>query len=172
MTILATSLSCLAISRCTLLSAENTPTVSSRRKVGQQKAEEFRIFWLTCVFLWFLGTLRRISRLKPWGLFEVLTEKYEWPAKEAQDFAEFLLPMLAFDPKDRATAATCLRHPWLGHNSDSSPPSPTIPDEVAGACGTNGVSADASPMSSSSGYVSCPKDSKYPPGEANNRNDC
>lgn len=59
------------------------------------------------------GELRHITKLKPWGLFEVLTEKYEWDVQQARDFAEFLHPMLAFDPNQRATAAECLLHPWL-----------------------------------------------------------
>ncbi|XP_046440716.1 SRSF protein kinase 3-like isoform X6 [Daphnia pulex] len=59
------------------------------------------------------GELRHITKLKPWGLFEVLTEKYEWDIQQARDFAEFLHPMLAFDPNQRATAAECLLHPWL-----------------------------------------------------------
>ncbi|XP_047110509.1 SRSF protein kinase 3-like [Schistocerca piceifrons] len=57
--------------------------------------------------------LRRISGLKPWGLFEVLTEKYDWDPKEAREFTAFLRPMLDFDPERRATAAECLKHPWL-----------------------------------------------------------
>ncbi|KAH9512709.1 SRSF protein kinase 2 [Bulinus truncatus] len=59
------------------------------------------------------GELRHISKLKPWGLIEVLTEKYEWSEKDAREFSEFLIPMLAFDPAERATAAECLKHPWL-----------------------------------------------------------
>ncbi|XP_059171766.1 SRSF protein kinase 3-like isoform X2 [Physella acuta] len=59
------------------------------------------------------GELRHISKLKPWGLVEVLTEKYEWSEKDAREFSDFLLPMLAFDPNERATAAECLKHPWL-----------------------------------------------------------
>ena len=65
------------------------------------------------VFFFYIGELRHITKLKPWGLFEVLTEKYEWDVEEARDFAEFLHPMLAFDPEQRATAAECLQHPWL-----------------------------------------------------------
>jgi serine/threonine-protein kinase SRPK1 len=57
--------------------------------------------------------LRHITELKPWGLFEVLTEKYDWSDTEAQEFTSFLLPMLDFDPNRRATAAECLKHPWL-----------------------------------------------------------
>lgn len=61
------------------------------------------------------GELRYITGLKPWGLVEVLTEKYEWPLKEAQEFAAFLRPMLEYDPTKRATAADCLQQPWLKH---------------------------------------------------------
>lgn len=59
------------------------------------------------------GELRSITGLKPWGLYEVLTEKYDWSPREAREFAEFLTPMLEFDPSVRATAAECLKHPWL-----------------------------------------------------------
>ena len=43
----------------------------------------------------------------------MLTEKYEWDVETAREFADFLHPMLAFDPNQRATAAECLQHPWL-----------------------------------------------------------
>lgn len=59
------------------------------------------------------GELRNITGLKPWGLVDVLHEKYEWALDEAEAFAEFLKPMLHFDPAKRATAADCLKHPWL-----------------------------------------------------------
>lgn len=59
------------------------------------------------------GELRHITGLKPWGLVEVLTEKYDWNVDEAQSFADFLTPMLDFDPNARATAADCLEQPWL-----------------------------------------------------------
>ncbi|XP_025106527.1 SRSF protein kinase 3-like isoform X2 [Pomacea canaliculata] len=62
------------------------------------------------------GELRHITKLKPWGLVEVLTEKYEWDLQDAREFADFLLPMLEFDPERRAAAADCLNHPWL-HDS-------------------------------------------------------
>ena len=60
-----------------------------------------------------VGELRHITKLKPWGLYEVLTEKYEWDPETAQGFADWLLPMLAFDSDDRATAEECLAHPFL-----------------------------------------------------------
>ncbi|KAG7472672.1 hypothetical protein MATL_G00111410 [Megalops atlanticus] len=59
------------------------------------------------------GELRHISNLKPWGLFEVLLEKYEWPLEQAAQFSDFLLTMLQYIPEKRATAAQCLQHPWL-----------------------------------------------------------
>lgn len=62
------------------------------------------------------GDLRHITGLKPWGLVDVLTEKYDWSMEDAQSFADFLTPMLDFDPNTRATAAECLVHPWLIEN--------------------------------------------------------
>ncbi|XP_041801202.1 SRSF protein kinase 1a isoform X2 [Chelmon rostratus] len=59
------------------------------------------------------GDLKHITKLKPWGLLEVLIDKYEWPREEAECFADFLIPMLELIPEKRATAAECLRHPWL-----------------------------------------------------------
>ncbi|XP_043983430.1 SRSF protein kinase 1a isoform X1 [Gambusia affinis] len=59
------------------------------------------------------GELKHITKLKPWGLLEVLVEKYEWPREEAECFSDFLLPMLELVPEKRATAAECLRHAWL-----------------------------------------------------------
>lgn len=57
--------------------------------------------------------LKNITGLKPWGLVDVLMEKYDWAEEDAEGFAEFLKPMLEFNPKKRATAAHCLKHPWL-----------------------------------------------------------
>jgi serine/threonine protein kinase len=57
--------------------------------------------------------LWHIKKLKPTGLFGLLTEAYEWDQLQAQEFTAFLLPMLDYDPNRRATAAECLRHPWL-----------------------------------------------------------
>nr|XP_029477296.1 SRSF protein kinase 3-like isoform X1 [Oncorhynchus nerka] len=59
------------------------------------------------------GELRHIANLKPWGLFEVLLEKYEWPLEQAAQFSDFLLTMLDVTPEKRATATQCLQHPWL-----------------------------------------------------------
>ncbi|CAJ0941216.1 unnamed protein product, partial [Mesorhabditis belari] len=59
------------------------------------------------------GRLMHITQLKPWSLVEVLTQKYEWPFEKARQFASFLLPMLAFDEGERATARHCLTHDWV-----------------------------------------------------------
>lgn len=65
------------------------------------------------LFIPISGELRHISSLKPWGLFEVLLEKYEWSLDQAAAFSDFLLTMLELQPGRRATAAQCLQHPWL-----------------------------------------------------------
>ncbi|XP_037535216.1 SRSF protein kinase 2-like [Nematolebias whitei] len=59
------------------------------------------------------GQLRHISKLKPWSLMEILLDKYEWPQEEAAHFSSFLLTMLELQPQKRATAAQCLKHPWI-----------------------------------------------------------
>jgi len=59
------------------------------------------------------GELRHITKLKPWPLFDVLTEKYEWDPTTAKEFSDWLMPMLAFDPSERATAMDCISHPFL-----------------------------------------------------------
>merc|ERR1719228_780636 len=59
------------------------------------------------------GELRHITKLRPWGLYDVLTEKYEWNREEAIVFTSFLTPMLEFNPDQRATAEECLQHPFL-----------------------------------------------------------
>ena len=52
-------------------------------------------------------------KLQPRSLVNRLKKRYKWSDEDAQEFAEFLLPMLDYDPRRRATAAQCLRHPWL-----------------------------------------------------------
>lgn len=76
-----------------------------------------RRIWSQGKYSWLVfnkkGELRNITGLKPWGLVDVLREKYEWSQKDAEEFADFLKPMLDYDPNRRATAAECLKHPWL-----------------------------------------------------------
>ncbi|KAF5196833.1 kinase [Thalictrum thalictroides] len=59
------------------------------------------------------GDLRHIRRLRFWPLSKVLMEKYEFSEQDANDMADFLVPILDFVPEKRPTAAQCLLHPWI-----------------------------------------------------------
>jgi len=59
------------------------------------------------------GELKHIKKLRPWCLRDVLVEKYEWKARDAQMFSSFIEPMLDYVPDRRATAAQCLTHEFL-----------------------------------------------------------
>ncbi len=59
------------------------------------------------------GELKHIKNLKQWDLRSVLVEKYRMPHTQAAELTDFLLPCLAVNPKKRASAYDCLRHPWL-----------------------------------------------------------
>ena len=48
-----------------------------------------------------------------------MIQKYEWSQKDAQELSDFLTPMLNYVPEKRATAAQCLKHPWLQQESNS-----------------------------------------------------
>jgi len=61
-------------------------------------------------------------------------EKYEWDPEVAQSFADWLLPMLAFDTAERATAEECLRHSFL---QDAWQPSETPPGHPRGGLATS-----------------------------------
>jgi serine/threonine-protein kinase SRPK3 len=64
------------------------------------------------------GELRRIRHLKFWPLKRVLVEKYRIKPAEAKMLADFILPMLEYEPHKRATAKECLSHPWLNMPSN------------------------------------------------------
>ena len=59
------------------------------------------------------GQLRYIANLKPWPLTDVLIDRHQFGLEEARDIASFLLPMLEIVPRNRASAADMLKHPWL-----------------------------------------------------------
>lgn len=59
------------------------------------------------------GELHRIQKLKPWGLKDVLIEKYKFSVSDAIEISDFLLPMLALQPESRADAGGMINHPWL-----------------------------------------------------------
>lgn len=59
------------------------------------------------------GNLKHIKTLKFWPIQDVLCEKYHFSKEDAQDVADFMTPLLDFDPKTRATALDALRSKWL-----------------------------------------------------------
>ena len=59
------------------------------------------------------GELRHIRRLRFWPINKVLMEKYDFSEQDANDLAEFLVPLLDFVPEKRPTAAQCLSHQWI-----------------------------------------------------------
>jgi serine/threonine protein kinase len=61
------------------------------------------------------GQLKHINQLRPWELYEVLTEKYEWSNRDAAEFADFLLPLLNYNMYERSSAYECLKHPWINN---------------------------------------------------------
>ena len=48
--------------------------------------------------------------LRFWDVAHLLMEKYDFTQEDADGLSNFLLPMLAFDPKERATARACAGH--------------------------------------------------------------
>lgn len=107
------------------------------------------------------GDLRHIKKLKPWNLYDVLTEKYEWSHKDARDFQEFLEPMLDYVPDKRATAAQCLQHPWLQAepNGRRSASSSRSKERSSSAAGNHQPSSDQEPrVNSEIGQALCEDD--------------
>lgn len=59
------------------------------------------------------GELRHIRDLHPTTIGSHLVTKYKWPAEEAHAVEKFLLPMLEYSGRKRATAGAMIQHPWL-----------------------------------------------------------
>jgi len=59
------------------------------------------------------GSLRHIHVLQMWSLRQVMVEKYLYQPGEAQAICDFILPMLAIQPSERANALTLSEHEWL-----------------------------------------------------------
>eukprot|EP00930_Biecheleria_cincta_P036914 TRINITY_DN2529_c0_g1_i2.p1 TRINITY_DN2529_c0_g1~~TRINITY_DN2529_c0_g1_i2.p1 ORF type:complete len:782 (+),score=185.89 TRINITY_DN2529_c0_g1_i2:28-2346(+) len=61
------------------------------------------------------GQLKHIKNknLKLWPLKDVLMEKYSFPEPDAEEMADFLLPMLTWEPRNRQAASEALKHRWL-----------------------------------------------------------
>jgi serine/threonine-protein kinase SRPK3 len=60
-------------------------------------------------------------RLQYRTLQQLLEEKYHLETSEAKGMAEFLLPMLAFEPQNRANARDLADHPWLAGTKPTRP---------------------------------------------------
>ncbi|KAL5633129.1 hypothetical protein ACGC1H_003576 [Rhizoctonia solani] len=60
-------------------------------------------------------TLRNVPvrKINMWPLTSVLKDKYEMSEDRAAELDEFLRPLLALDPVERATALEAGEHPWL-----------------------------------------------------------
>ena len=59
------------------------------------------------------GALKRIKKLKPWPLMNVLMDKYRMTYVDSYFLSRFLLRMLKWKPSDRATAQELLDDPWI-----------------------------------------------------------
>ncbi|CAL8096472.1 unnamed protein product [Calicophoron daubneyi] len=107
--------------------------------------------------------LRHIRRLKPWSLFNVLTEKYDWPPNEAAQFTSFIEPMLAYDPNKRATAWDCLQHPWITGEPFTPVLEENLPGRIPFGFSPDGLIGD--PLSNPAAYY--PPSNALPPGVGN-----
>lgn len=61
-------------------------------------------------------------------------EKYDFSEQDANNMADFLVPLLDFVPEKRPTAAQCLSHPWISSGPMTLEPSLTTvqPDAMDG----------------------------------------
>ena len=57
--------------------------------------------------------LKRIKKLKQWGVKDILVEKYRIKDTEAYFLAKFLERCLKWNPRDRASAQSLLDDPWM-----------------------------------------------------------
>lgn len=122
------------------------------------------------------GKLKHIKSLKYWSLHDVLTQKYSMAVELATEFADFLLPMLRWEPRLRLPASEALLHRFVQlapgeideapcDSSSSSAPSGTDPAlQSSSSSAPQPVLSSASPVpstfppvpavSSSGGYPS------------------
>jgi len=59
------------------------------------------------------GNLKHIKQLKFWPMQDVLVEKYHFPTDKANAVADFVRPLLDFDPRTRMKALEALSTNWL-----------------------------------------------------------
>jgi len=73
------------------------------------------------------GQLLKNMKLQSRSMVDVLKKRYRWKDDDALEFVDFLLPMLRYDRRRRATATQCLNHPWLHARRPPPPPGPRDP---------------------------------------------
>mmetsp|Transcript_1941 Transcript_1941/g.4433 ORF Transcript_1941/g.4433 Transcript_1941/m.4433 type:complete len:571 (-) Transcript_1941:289-2001(-) len=76
------------------------------KKMCQQGKRSRKFFNRKC-------DLRNIKKLDFWGLEDILIEKYSFSQEDAKEIAEFILPMLSLNPRERCSAAEALKNSWL-----------------------------------------------------------
>ncbi|KAA6397119.1 MAG: putative Serine/threonine-protein kinase SRPK, partial [Streblomastix strix] len=64
------------------------------------------------------GELKHIKQLNYWPLRSVMIKKYHTIPERADELCSFLVPCLAFDPKQRPSAGQLLQHSWLQIHED------------------------------------------------------
>ncbi|KAG5460466.1 MAG: hypothetical protein BJ554DRAFT_7483 [Olpidium bornovanus] len=79
------------------------------------------------------GELRNITKLRYWSLRDVLVQKYSFSKQDATEVASFLLPMLEYDPRKRATPQQMLAHAWIAKSEHPPPPLHSSPNGVVTA---------------------------------------
>jgi serine/threonine-protein kinase SRPK3 len=84
------------------------PMPKSFALAGKQLQKFFEYDTLTGQY-----NFRRIHGLKHVPLKKLLQDKYRIKTQEAEMLADFLLPMIKWLPKERASAQKMLDHPWL-----------------------------------------------------------
>ncbi|KAK8814136.1 hypothetical protein WA158_007998 [Blastocystis sp. Blastoise] len=59
------------------------------------------------------GYLRYNKGNRHWSISDILFNEYHIPREEAFKVEQLLIPMLTYDPKQRATASECLKNSWF-----------------------------------------------------------
>ena len=67
------------------------------------------------------GQLKKFtsSKLRPCSLIWRLL-KFQWPQQQAEEFSRWLQSLLVLEPEERSTAGEAVKHPFLGHEEQSS----------------------------------------------------
>lgn len=108
------------------------------------------------------GKLKHIKKLKYWSLPEVLVEKYKMAAPEAEEIADFLLPMLRWEPGRRQSAQEAMQHQWLRTSDEACDCQGSGPCDFAAAAGTASAAAIPPPAAAGGSNSSAPAAAQAP----------